>query len=123
MLVVDDEEAIRIISRRILEAFGYRALVAADGHEGIRLYGEASAEIAVVITDMGMPGIDGHETIRALIGINPKVRIIAMSGFAVEEQPGGDRLPPQVCGLLEKPYNTETFLRAVHIALAGPHGA
>lgn len=118
VLVIDDEEPIRVISRRALEAFGYRALVAASGEEAISVFEDHASEVRLILTDMGMPGMDGPATIQALLKLNPDLRVVAMSGYSVEDQLGGFKLPSQVCGLLEKPYTTETLLHAVRRALA-----
>src|SRR6185503_11312484 len=81
ILVVDDEESIREITRGTLETFGYTVLTASDGTEALALYADKKNEIAVVLTDMVMPFMDGPATIRALLRMNPKVRIIAASGL------------------------------------------
>ncbi len=85
VLVIDDEPAVRDITRQTLQAFGYRVLLARDGAEGVALYAQRPGEIAVVITDMMMPVMNGTATIQVLTRINPAVRIIAASGLAVAE--------------------------------------
>jgi len=85
VLVVDDEEAIRDITRRTLETFGYRVITAKDGAQGVALYARQPQEIAVVITDLMMPSMDGTAMIQVLTRINPAVKIIAASGLAVAE--------------------------------------
>src|SRR5205807_5118246 len=67
VLVVDDEASIREVARAILEANGYRVLTAANGAEGMTLYGQHQTEIAVVLTDMAMPIMDGAQFARALL--------------------------------------------------------
>ncbi len=66
ILVVDDEESIREITRGTLETFGYTVLTASDGTEALALYADKKNEIAVVLTDMVMPFMDGPATIRVL---------------------------------------------------------
>jgi PAS domain S-box-containing protein len=80
VLVVDDEVAIREITRQVLEVSGYRVLLAANGAEGLAQYRQHQAQIAAVITDGRMPGMDGAALIEALASINPAVRILAVSG-------------------------------------------
>jgi PAS domain S-box-containing protein len=82
VLVVDDEQTVREITRRILEKHGYRVLTANDGLGASALYEQHRAGIQVVLTDMMMPVMDGVATIRVLHGMNPQVRIIAASGAA-----------------------------------------
>src|SRR5205085_12229510 len=74
VLVVDDEMAIREITKSTLEAYGYRVLTASDGTEAIAIYAQNKDTIQVVLTDMMMPYLDGAATIRALQKVNPQVR-------------------------------------------------
>ncbi|MCR4373456.1 MAG: PAS domain S-box protein [Acidobacteria bacterium] len=117
VLVVDDEVAIREITRHTLEAFGYRVLLASDGAEAVALYTQHAAEIAVVIMDMMMPGLDGGSAIQALVTMNPAVRVIAVSGVAASSQ----ALPKGAAGaihFLVKPFSSETLLQALRQGLA-----
>ena len=112
ILVVDDEESIREITRGTLETFGYAVLTAADGTEALALYADKKSEIAVVLTDMVMPFMDGPATIRALQRMNPKVRIIAASGLGVGQRAGEGTLEG-VSIFLNKPYTAEKLLNAL----------
>jgi PAS domain S-box-containing protein len=116
VLVVDDEEAIRQIATRTLERFGYRVLLASDGAEAVALYALHQADIAVVLTDMMMPLMDGTATIRELVRLNPGVRIIAASGLAGDASPAG-AAGARVLSFLRKPYTTGTLLTAIRGAL------
>jgi PAS domain S-box-containing protein len=109
ILVVDDEEAIREITHGTLEAFGYTVLTASDGTEALALYADRKNEIAVVLTDMVMPFMDGPATIRALQRMNPKVRIIAASGLGTGQRAGEGTLEG-VSIFLNKPYTAERLL-------------
>ncbi len=116
VLVVDDEVAIREIAKGTLEAYGYRALTAADGTEAIALYAQHKDEVKVVLTDMMMPYMDGPATIRALQKLNPQVKIIASSGLtenarAIEASNAG------VKTFLSKPYTAGKLLEALAQAL------
>lgn len=82
ILVVDDEPSIREITRLTLEVHGYRVILASDGAEAVALYAARGAEIAAILTDLMMPGMDGFALIRILRGMDPGVRIIAASGYA-----------------------------------------
>jgi PAS domain S-box-containing protein len=112
VLVVDDEDAIRQITSRTLETFGYKVLTASDGTEAVALYAERRNEIAVVLTDMLMPFMDGPATIRALQKMNPEVKIIAASGLSTGHKAGESSLEG-VKILLSKPYTAETLLKAL----------
>jgi len=109
VLVVDDEEAVREITQRTLDAFGYRCLVAADGVEALRVFEQRGSEISVVLTDMMMPNSDGPTMIEALLRIDPAIRIVAASGLneigmaARAAALGVDHVVP-------KPFDAETLL-------------
>jgi two-component system cell cycle sensor histidine kinase/response regulator CckA len=116
VLVVDDEASIIIITTQTLQAFGYRVLSAVDGAEAIAVYAEHKKEIAVVLTDMTMPIMDGAALTRALTKINPSVRIIAASGLGAsgtQPQKGG----VNVRAMLTKPYTAGTLLKALRAVL------
>jgi CheY-like chemotaxis protein len=79
--LVDDESSIITITGQTLKAFGYRVLTATDGAEALAVYAKHEDEIAVVLTDMMMPVLDRAAMIRALVRINPFIKIIAASGL------------------------------------------
>jgi PAS domain S-box-containing protein len=112
VLVVDDEMAIREITKSTLEAYGYRVLTASDGTEAIALYAQNKETIQVVLTDMMMPYLDGAATIRALQKINPQVRIIASSGLS-ENGRHAEAANAGVKLFLSKPYTAERLLKAL----------
>ena len=112
ILVVDDEESIREITRGTLETFGYKVLTASDGTEALALYADKKNEIAAVLTDMVMPFMDGPATIRALQRMNSKVRIIAASGLGAGQHAGEGALEG-VSVFLNKPYTAEKLLKTL----------
>jgi len=116
VLVVDDEASIRQISKQTLEAFGYKVLLAADGSEAVSVYVTHQDRIAVVLTDMMMPVMDGPATIQVLLRLNPSLKIIGASGITAN----GKVAKAAVAGLhhfLPKPYTAETLLKAIHAIL------
>jgi PAS domain S-box-containing protein len=112
VLVVDDEFSIRDITQQTLEAFNYRVLTASDGAGAIALYSKHAAGIAVVLTDMMMPVMDGPAAIKVLLRVNPAVRIIAASGLDSGD-PVTNASVPGVKRFLLKPYTAETLLKLV----------
>ncbi|MGH9874756.1 MAG: PAS domain-containing hybrid sensor histidine kinase/response regulator [Pyrinomonadaceae bacterium] len=112
ILVVDDEESIREITRGTLEAFGYSVLTASDGTEALAIYADRKNDVAVVLTDMVMPFMDGPATIRALQRMNPKVRIIAASGLPKGQRTGESSLEG-INVFLNRPYTAEKLLKAL----------
>lgn len=119
ILVVDDEESIREITRGTLETFGYRVVLANDGTEALAVYAEHRGEIRVVLTDMMMPFMDGPSTIRALRKLNPEVKIIAASGLAANEKVT-EAASLGVQTFLPKPYTAERLLVALSELLSTP---
>jgi PAS domain S-box-containing protein len=118
VLVVDDEASIREISRETLETYGYRVLTASDGVEALAVYTEAAGEVAVVVTDLAMPFMDGVATLRALQRLNPAVKVIATSGRGdAEELTPAETGGPQA--FLPKPYTAEKLLSALFQVLSG----
>jgi PAS domain S-box-containing protein len=118
ILVVDDEAAIREITKGTLEMYGYRAITANDGTEAIALYAQHKDQIKVVLTDMMMPYMDGPATIRALQKLDPHVKVIASSGLSdngkmVEAVTVGTR------AFLPKPYTAEKLLKMLAEILKG----
>lgn len=119
ILLVDDEDAIRKVGKRLLQRYGYRVLLAAEGAEALRLYAEHRADVALVITDMAMPVMGGPELIAALVALNPRVCIVGCSGLSSE---GGETLD-HASGLrsfLAKPYTIESMLTTIHEVLSRP---
>ena len=118
VLLVDDEDGIREIVQKILERFGYRVVAAVNGAEAVSIYKARQTEIAVVITDMAMPVMDGPAAIVEMKSINPEVKIIASSGMASE---GGlaRAIGAGVAHFLTKPYTAEAVLEKLQEVLHG----
>lgn len=112
VLVVDDEDLIRKVAQIILEESGYRVLTAANGAEALSIYKEHRTEIAVVVTDMMMPVMDGAALIRALSEINPQIAIVSASGLLEINEENQTRFPA-VKAFLPKPYAAEKLLAAL----------
>jgi signal transduction histidine kinase/ActR/RegA family two-component response regulator len=112
VLVVDDEASILTITCQTLHAFGYKSLTAMDGAEAVAIYAQNVNDISVVVTDMNMPVLNGMATIRALLRINPKVKIVAATGLNVDGD-AGKLTEMGVKHSLAKPYTAETLLRVL----------
>ena len=116
ILVIDDETAVRQITRHTLEAFGYRVLLAADGTEAVALFASRMQEVAAVLTDMMMPVMDGPMTIMVLRRMQPQVRILAASGLGTSGMV--DKAASSgVRHFLPKPYTAEVMLQALQKTL------
>jgi PAS domain S-box-containing protein len=119
VLVIDDEASVREIVGATLEAYGYQAMLAADGHLGIDLYRRHANEIKAVLTDMMMPTMQGNQVIAALRAIKPDLPIMAMSGLLDAKQLDFT-LEPGRLQVLQKPMSSEQLLHAVHALLNQP---
>ena len=117
ILVVDDEEEIRDLTRMILEADGYKVLLAADGNEATSVFAEHSSEIDLVLTDMVMPEVDGISAVDAIRKIRPDVKTIAVTGH-VDNVQYVDLLG-DVDAVLRKPYKKEILLSTIAQVLTG----
>ena len=115
ILIVDDEAAIRQVMSATLEKYGYRTIAAADGTEAVALYAR-HAGIALIVTDMSMPFMDGAATIRAVRNINPEQKIIAASGLMDWQKTDSAAL--NVNAFLQKPFTAEKLLQIIADVLA-----
>lgn len=123
VLVIDDDEEIRTLVESILVAAGHRVELASDGKEGLQALGKRPPDI--VITDISMPGLDGHDVISALRVLHAHVPIIAISGGSAV--PGDELLVKALqLGAVEvivKPFEFRQLLGAVGRALQVARGA
>jgi|LSQX01.2.fsa_nt_gb signal transduction histidine kinase/CheY-like chemotaxis protein len=104
ILLVDDEELVRKTTRRLLERFGYRVLVADNGQEGVSVYAERQREIDLVLLDMMMPVMDGATAFRNLRAMNPAVPVVFCSGYSRDET-AGELLREPLVGFVQKPFS------------------
>ncbi|HUZ16889.1 MAG TPA: response regulator, partial [Spirochaetia bacterium] len=81
LLVVDDEVQVREVVARALTRAGYRVLEASGGRDAINAYREHQSEISLVVLDMIMPEMDGHETLVRLRQLNPDVSALFLTGY------------------------------------------
>jgi PAS domain S-box-containing protein len=117
ILVVDDEESIRMVAQKTLNRFGYQVVAAANGAEALAIYARQPKEIAAVLTDMAMPIMDGLALIMALKTMNPAVRIIASSGFTANDTVAEAR-EAGVRRFVPKPYTAVSLLNILREVLA-----
>ena len=118
VLLVEDEPEVAKVTRLSLESYGYRVEWARDGAEGVARFALFGPEIAVVLTDLAMPVLDGVAMIRALRAIDPGVRVLATSGWA--EGRGVRSLADQGVPLLLKPYTQSELFAALAHARRAP---
>ncbi|BAZ21935.1 multi-sensor hybrid histidine kinase [Kalymmatonema gypsitolerans NIES-4073] len=116
VLLVDDDDSIREITKNLLERNAYKVVVARDGIEAVALYTQHQHEISVVLLDMMMPSMDGSTTIRILKRMNPKVKIIGVSGLVSNHEIikiVGD----SITTFLSKPFTSDELLKNLQLTL------
>jgi PAS domain S-box-containing protein len=118
ILLVDDEAAIRTITKVVLTNNGYNVLVATDGIDALTIYAQHLNKIAVVLTDLMMPLLDGVKLTLALREMNRGVVVIAATGQP-DEARESELHQLGVETILQKPYSTGKLLEAIHHAIHG----
>jgi signal transduction histidine kinase/CheY-like chemotaxis protein len=115
ILLVEDEQVVRVLVRQLLERAGYVVLEARDGQEALRLASnEPERPIELVLTDVVMPGLSGRDLVARLMPMLPDLKVIYMSGYTQGGRlGGGDELRP----FLAKPFTPDSLLRKVREAL------
>jgi two-component system, cell cycle sensor histidine kinase and response regulator CckA len=113
VLVVDDEEALRVLTRRILEDAGYHVWEAADGLQALGFLTQGVVDI--VVTDIRMPRMDGWQLASHLAMMTPRLPILFLSGY--DAHIGTRTLPGPV---LAKPFTPEALLASLRDLLWGP---
>ena len=112
VLVVEDEPALREVTRRILTRNGYRVITAADGSEAILATRSCRDHIDLLLTDVIMPGMQGKEVAQQVRKLQPDVAVLYMSGYTEGLLSAQGVLEPGI-NLIEKPFNEKSLLRKV----------
>ncbi|MCF2972161.1 response regulator [Synechococcus sp. Nb3U1] len=116
ILLVDDEPDIRELTRSTLEHFGYRVLTASEGTEVIVQFVQHQKEVALALVDMMMPVMDGAQTIRALLQLQPDLKVIAISGLLTNGHSAA-LASSNVKAFLSKPHTAEKLLTTLQRVL------
>jgi CheY-like chemotaxis protein len=116
ILVVEDEELLLKAVRFLLESKGYKVIGAQDGVEAIEVYKKHIQEIALVLTDLGLPLMTGIEEFKKLKEINPFVSVVFASGY-FEPDIKTELLKAGAMGFLQKPYMSDEIFRILRKAL------
>jgi len=104
ILVIDDEDIVRLMAENILIECGYEVILAENGREGISIYSSRKNEIKSVLLDMAMPVMSGKEVYLELKKINPEVKVLLASGFRQDDRVQ-ETLALGVNGFIQKPYS------------------
>ena len=117
ILLVEDDPIILATTREILELTGYRVIIAEDGLTGLHLFQQHQDEVALVVSDMAMPVMDGEDLFLALQAIRPEIRMILISGFVLEDR-GELLLAKGLMAYIKKPFSIRLLLERIEQALA-----
>jgi PAS domain S-box-containing protein len=120
ILLVEDDKQILRVAKDLLEELGFSAIEASNGKEALELYRKNAAEIRLVVTDIGMPLMDGYELFRELKKIEPELPIIISSGFG-DMDVTSKISPEDIAGLISKPYHFDQLRDVLKGVVEGAH--
>jgi two-component system cell cycle sensor histidine kinase/response regulator CckA len=116
ILLVEDEDFVSDVTKRILERGGYTVLTAPDGKQALDVYLKKRDQISLVILDLIMPGMGGEECLVKLRKIDPNVRILVSSGY-YREGVAKEVIESGARSFIHKPYDSQRMLAAVREVL------
>ncbi len=119
ILLAEDEDQVRDMAKNFLELFGFNVLEAVNGKDALELYQNNAAEITLVLTDMGMPVMDGYELFSKLKKLNPELPIIVSSGYGDAEVSARIGSDNNIAGLISKPYNSSQLREVLKSVVEG----
>jgi len=122
ILLVEDDDQVRAVALAILKKFGYVVIAARDGDEAQRTCEAHPHRIHLLLTDVVMPGITGPELARRLQRIRPDMKVLCMSGYTDEVDPGDAALDAEI-EYLQKPFTMEALSMRVRRVIDGERGA
>lgn len=116
ILLVEDEEAVRGLTSRILEKQGYRVIAAQHGREAMEIATKEEGRIDLVLTDIVMPGMNGRGLVERLAGIRPRIKSLYMSGYTDDDIIRRGFIEPSR-SFLQKPFTSDALLQTVRKVL------
>ena len=116
VLVIDDDEQVAAVARRMLEYFGYSVLTAASGPEGIALVAGDPA-IGAVVLDLTLPGGSGLDVFESIRGVRPELPVLLMSGYSRAAAP-----LPGTASFIEKPFSADELVQRLRATIAQAAG-
>jgi DNA-binding NtrC family response regulator len=118
VLLADDEPMIRTLIRSFLQKAGYEVLMAGDGSEAVQASNTEPGPIAVLLTDVEMPELDGFSAYRCIKEARPEIKVLFMSGGGIFSQLS----LPQPMAFLQKPFGADTLRVKLAALLEGSDG-
>jgi signal transduction histidine kinase len=111
ILVVDDEELVRLVTKAVLAYRGYRIVEAEDGEDALRKYSSGPGSFDLVLMDMHMPKLNGFDALLRIRELNPKARAIVLSGGVHDPEENFGQMPG--VAFLHKPFENQELLQLV----------
>jgi two-component system cell cycle sensor histidine kinase/response regulator CckA len=119
LLVVDDEPEVLAYIALVLKKEGYNVLCAQSGEEGLQISRQQVGKIALLLTDIVMPGMNGGELYRQITLYQPKIQVLYMSGYT-KYTVVAQGAPESVTSFIWKPFSAADLLQKVHELLDSP---
>ncbi|MFO7727980.1 MAG: cache domain-containing protein [Desulfonatronovibrio sp.] len=119
ILVVDDEEDIRELTREVLEELGYTVQTASSGEEALNIYQKQGQEIDLIMLDLNMPGMGGYKCLQELLHFDSGVKVIIASGYSAQGH-AGKSSTSGARGFISKPYSLRELASKVRETLDAP---
>jgi CheY-like chemotaxis protein len=116
IMIVDDEDFVRVLAQRVLADEGYRIVTAKDGFSALDIYRKLKDQIGLVILDFTMPIMDGADVFNELRLINPRVPVVLSSGFTEQDKLKW-MLARGLRGFIPKPYTQQKLLLQIRSTL------
>jgi two-component system, cell cycle sensor histidine kinase and response regulator CckA len=116
ILVVEDEEVVRTLILRILRSAGYKILEAKNGSEALRVWELHKESIALIVSDVVMPGMSGRDLVEHLNELRPMVRVLFMSGYT-DDAVVSHGIIENTAPFLQKPFGSIQLLEKVREVL------
>ena len=118
ILLAEDEDQIALMVKAILEELGFTVITAVNGREALELYQKNAAEVTLVVTDIGMPVMNGYELFHELKKLDPKLPIIISSGFG-DKEVAATIAQDAIAALVSKPYSFEQLEKVLKSVVGG----
>jgi CheY-like chemotaxis protein len=116
VLLVEDEEQVRVLAKNVLGRFGYHVLVAENAHKALEIVNGHDGTIHLLLTDVVMPKMSGRELAEKVTPLRPKTKILFMSGYTADTVVHHGELGPGVA-FLQKPITPDVLVRKVREVL------
>ena len=118
VLLVEDDEGVRRLTRRVLEQYGYRAVEARTGAEALELLNRDQPLIDAVVSDVVMPGMGGRELVGRIRRLRPDIPVVFLSGYTGDEVSEEIRSHPRQT-FLQKPFSPDALMAALEEMVGG----